>query len=197
MDPRDGTPRDMAVVSLAMSDEIAAQRLVLRSLRASDAERVHAYRANPDVARYQSWDTQSLDEVRAFIEAEGTLNCAEPGWHQLAIAERSTDHIVGDLGVHILESDLRQVELGFTLAPDAQRQGYATEAVRAILDHLFAAHGKHRVIASTDPRNERSIALLRRVGFRLEAHHRDSLWFKGAWVDDMIFALLRREWPSS
>jgi RimJ/RimL family protein N-acetyltransferase len=179
-----------------MVDEIRTDRLVLRQLRASDAEPVHAYRDNPEVARFQSWDTQSLDEVRAFVASQCPLRSTEPGWYQLAIAELGTDRIVGDLGVHILESDPRQVELGFTLAPDAQGQGYAAEAVRAILGHLFVALGKHRVIASTDPRNERCTALLRRVGFRLEAHHRESLWFKGAWADDLIFALLRREWPS-
>jgi RimJ/RimL family protein N-acetyltransferase len=178
-----------------MTEEIRTQRLVLRSLRASDAERVQAYRSDPEVARFQSWDTQSLDEVHAFIAEQRALCSAEPDWYQFAIAERSTDCVVGDLGVHILEIDHRQVEIGFTLAPDAQGQGYAAEAVRGILGHLFVALGKHRVIASTDPRNERSIALLRRVGFRLEAHHRDSLWFKGAWADDMIFALLRSEWP--
>jgi len=179
-----------------MTDEIQTERLVLRPLRASDAEHVHAYRGDSEVARFQSWDTQSLDEVRAFIAEQTALRHDEPGWYQLAIARRSTDRVVGDLGVHILESDIRQVELGFTLAPDAQGQGYAAEAVRAMLGHLFVALGKHRVIASTDPRNERSIALLRRVGFRLEAHHRESLWFKDAWADDLIFALLRSEWPS-
>lgn len=64
-----------------------------------------------------------------------------------------------------------------------------------MLGHLFAL-GKHRVIASTDPRDERSVALLRRVGFRLEAHHHESLWFKGAWADDLIFAMLRRDWAA-
>jgi RimJ/RimL family protein N-acetyltransferase len=179
-----------------MIEEIQTERLVLRSWRASDAERVHAYRGDAEVARYQSWDSQSLDEVHALIAEQGELRSDEPGWYQLAIAERRTDRILGDLGVHILESDPRQVEVGFTLARDAQGQGYAAEAVRGILDHLFVALDKHRVIASTDPRNERSIALLRRVGFRLEAHHLDSLWFKGAWADDLIFALLRREWRS-
>jgi len=177
-----------------VTDEIQIERLILRPLRASDAERVHAYRSLPEVARFQSWDTQSLDEVRAYIAEQTALRPDEPGWYQLAIAERSTDRVVGDLGVHVLECDVRQVELGFTLAPDAQGQGFATEAVRGILRHLFAVVGKHRAIASTDPRNERSIALLRRVGFRLEAHHRDSLWFKGGWADDLVFALLRSEW---
>lgn len=180
-----------------MTDEIQTERLVLRALRASDAEHMHAYRCDAEIARFQSWNAQSLDDVHAFIAEQSALGYDEPGWYQLAIASRSSDRVVGDLGVHILENDTHQVELGFTLAPAAQRQGYAAEAVRAILDHLFVVHGKHRVIASTDPRNERSIALLRRVGFRLEAHHRESLWFKDAWVDDLIFALLRREWPAA
>jgi RimJ/RimL family protein N-acetyltransferase len=50
------------------------------------------------------------------------------------------------------------------------------------------------VFASTDPRNLRAIALLHRLGFRKEAHCIESLWFKGEWADDLIFAILRREW---
>lgn len=178
-----------------MRDEIRTDRLVLRPLRASDAEGLFAYRGDPEVARFQSWEPQSLDEMHALIAAEQGRGSDEPGWSQLAIAEAATGVLLGDIGIHILESDPRQVELGFTLAPHAQRRGYATEAVRAVLHELFVRLGKHRVVASTDPRNARSIALLRRLGFRQEAHLVESLWFKGAWADDLIFALLRREWP--
>lgn len=61
---------------------------------------------------------------------------------------------------------------------------------------LFDTLGKHRVSCSVDPRNARSIALMERTGFRREAHHRESLWLKGEWCDDLIFAMLRREWIS-
>jgi RimJ/RimL family protein N-acetyltransferase len=44
-----------------------------------------------------------------------------------------------------------------------------------------------------DPRNERSLALLERVGMRREAHFVESLWFKGAWADDIVYAILQRE----
>jgi RimJ/RimL family protein N-acetyltransferase len=47
-----------------------------------------------------------------------------------------------------------------------------------------------------DPRNEPSVALLKRVGMRQEAHFRESLWFKGEWVDDMVFGILGSEWKS-
>jgi RimJ/RimL family protein N-acetyltransferase len=53
------------------------------------------------------------------------------------------------------------------------------------------------VFASVDPRNHASIALLRRVGMRQEAHFRQSLWWRGEWVDDVIFAVLQSEWKDS
>jgi RimJ/RimL family protein N-acetyltransferase len=177
-----------------MRDEIRTDRLVLRPIHASDAEGLFAYRADPEVARFQDWEPRSLDEVHAFIAAQRERGPDELGWSQLAIADAATGALLGDIGIHILESDPHQVELGFTLAPHAQRHGYATEAVCAVLHDLFVRLGKHRVVASTDPRNARSIALLCRLGFRQEAHLVESLWFKGAWADDLIFALLRREW---
>ena len=64
----------------------------------------------------------------------------------------------------------------------------------ALLDYLFIVLNKHRVFASVDPRNEASMALLRSVGMRLEAHFRQSLFWKGERVDDMVFGLLRSEW---
>ncbi len=93
-----------------------------------------------------------------------------------------------------MADDPRQVEIGFTLAPAYWGQGLATEAVSGILSYLFGPAQKHRVFASVDPRNAPSIALLERVGMRREAHFRESLWFKGEWVDDVIFGVLKSEW---
>ena len=82
------------------------------------------------------------------------------------------------------------------LAPTHQNQGYATEALQAVLEFLFVDLEKHGVFVSVDPRNEAAIALFKRVGMRQEAHFVESLWFDGALVDDIIFALLQREWKS-
>jgi RimJ/RimL family protein N-acetyltransferase len=85
---------------------------------------------------------------------------------------------------------------GITLAPAFQRRGYASEALRALLHLAFDTLGKHRVYASIDPRNAASLALFERAGFRREAHHVESLWLMGEWVDDVILAMLAREWRS-
>ena len=43
-------------------------------------------------------------------------------------------------------------------------------------------------------RNTRSIALLERLGFRREAHFIAGYWLKGGWIDEYLYAILRREW---
>ncbi len=175
--------------------EIITERLVLRPLDSSDAVALFEYRSDREVSRYQSWTPASLDEVARFIDGFRSLAFDTPGtWFQLAVCLRATGELVGDLGVHFLVDEPRQVEIGFTVAVNHQRQGFASEAVVALLGHLFGSLHKHRVLASVDPRNEPSIALLERVGMRQEAHFRESLWVDGQWADDLVFAILESEW---
>jgi RimJ/RimL family protein N-acetyltransferase len=122
----------------------------------------------------------------------------EPGvpgeWFQIALSARDGGALVGDLALHVSGDDPRLAEIGFTLDPSYQGQGYATEALRGYLDWLFPTFGLHRVHAVTDPLNEPAAALLSRVGFRREAHLVENVWFKGAWGSEHVYAVLEREW---
>ncbi len=123
---------------------------------------------------------------------------AKPGsWYQLGLFLRDSWELCGDCGIHVQEHDPRQVEIGIILAPAFHGRGLATEAVKAVMGYLFSQLGKHRVFGSVDPRNAPSMALLERVGMRKEAHFVKSLWFKGDWADDVIFAMLKREYLDS
>lgn len=176
--------------------DILTDRLCLRSLLPEDAENLFAYRANPEVLQYQTWEPKSLEEVGLFINNMSMREVNAPGWHQIGIALRSGGRLIGDCGIHVLETDSRIAEIGITIAPDFQSMGYATEALNAILQLLFSRLGKHRVFASVDPSNRPSMALMRRIGLRQEGHFVQSLWFKDSWVDDVVFALLASEWRS-
>lgn len=172
-------------------------RLCLRDFTAADVARFAGYRAEPEVARYQSWSDFALEDAEAFLRQQSTAEFGRSGtWYQVAIADRASDVLLGDLALHFLASDARQFELGFTLSPAAQGRGIASEAVRSILDLLFAERGMHRAIAVVDARNAAAAQLLRAVGFRQEAHHRQNIFFKGAWGDEWVFAMLAEEWAS-
>lgn len=70
----------------------------------------------------------------------------------------------------------------------------ATEGLACVLDYLFASLDKHRVWATIDAENQSAARLWRRLGFRQEAHHVESVWFEGAWGSELVFALLNTEW---
>jgi len=104
--------------------------------------------------------------------------------------------LIGDCGFHVLETEPHHSEIGIALAPEFQGRGYATEALRVLMNYLLVGLGKDRVFGSVDPRNVQSVRLLQRVGMRQEAHRVKGLWFKGEWVDDVIFAMTASEWKS-
>ena len=180
-----------------VADEVVARtaRLVLRRLTPDDAAALAAYRSDPEQARYQSWEAPyPLSSARALVEEMRDLRFGQPGeWLQVGV--EADGRLVGDVAVRVDGDDPRLATIGFTLAAGAQGRGYATEAVRAVLDRLLAQHGVHRVSAECDARNVRSAALLRRVGMRQEAHHVRSAWWKGEWTDELVFAVLAEEWP--
>jgi len=177
--------------------DIVTDRLILRDLGPADAEVMMLYRSEPEVSRYQSWEPASVDQLRSYFEELAGMDPDTPGaWYQLGIALRSGGELIGDCGIHILH-DPRLAEIGIAVAPQFQCRGYATEALRAILGYLFGKLGKHRISASIDPRNTGSIRLMQRLAFRQEAHMIGSLWFKGQWVDDLVFAMLAWEWTAN
>ncbi len=172
---------------------LETERLVLRRFRQSDAAALAEYRSDPLVARYQSWASpMSLEQASEMMQELAVDDPKEPGWFQYAIEIKNDGQLAGDIGVGLHDNRM-QAELGFTLARRHQRQGYATEAVRAMLGMLFAG-GLHRVSAECDARNDASARLLHRVGFRLEGHRLANTWIHGEWTDDLLFGLLAEHW---
>ncbi len=134
-----------------------------------------------------------MADVTRFYEKLAERPGIPDTWFQMGLHRRSDDLLIGDLGMHFID-DARQVEIGYTIAPDHQRQGYATEVLTATIATLFTDFGVHRIIASIDPRNLASAALLEKMCFRREAHFVRSIEIGGIWLDDCIYALLREEW---
>ncbi len=173
---------------------VRTKRLTLRRFRSDDAEAFAAYRSVPEVARFQSWTAPvPLDEARQKVADFAKGDPEAPGWFQYAVDLDGV--LIGDLGLNLHEN-LMQAELGFTLAPAYQRQGYATEAVHGLLHHLFVERELHRVSAECDARNTASARLLERVGFTREGLRLSNTWFKGEWTDDLLYGLLRSDYLS-
>jgi RimJ/RimL family protein N-acetyltransferase len=172
-------------------------RLRLRHFRDTDLPLFMAYRNDPEVARYQSWEGISEPEARTFIQEQKEIQPGIPGQgFQIAIELKATGVLIGDCYFTINGLDDLQAEIGFTLSHAYQRQGFATEAVSCFLNYAFLTFNLHRIIAITDFENVASIALLERLGMRREGHFLQNIWFKGKWGDEYLYAILKEEWQS-
>jgi RimJ/RimL family protein N-acetyltransferase len=179
--------------------DIVTERLVLRPLQLDDVPAFAAYRSDPDVARYQSWDTTYLPaDAERLIASQQGHELGRPGaWVQLAAVDRVNGALCGDCAVRAATDQPLTAEVGVTFAPAKQRRGLATEALGAVVTRLFERHEVHRVYAQADDRNLPVHRLLERLGFRCEARLVEADWFKGEWATLRTYATLRREWRAS
>lgn len=175
--------------------EITTNRLLLRPLSIEDAEAFYNYKSDALANQFQGWVPDTIEEVYDFVQNKIVNECnVVHTWYQLAIIRKNDNVLIGDIGLHFIDHENKQVEIGFTLDKKYQGNGYAMESIEKVLDYLFIDLGKHRVIASVDPGNVKSLKLLEKLGFRKEAHFKKSIFLHGKWVDDVIFAMLKEEW---
>ncbi len=173
---------------------IETKRTIIRPIEHKDNKQIYSYRSDSETNKYQGWIPKSLKDVNEFISKNPTEFNKPESWFQLVIIERETDKIIGDIGIHFIDNDNFQSEIGCTLSKIIHGKGFATETVGAVIDYLFNKLGKHRIITSIDPENKSSINLVERLGFRKEAHFKQSLLINGKWVDDIIYAMLKSDW---
>ena len=164
------------------------------SLETGDAEALYAYRSDPSVLRFQTFRPASPADAEAFIRANTRSRGEEGSWLQLGLFLEG--RLAGDLGVHFLGPEDSQCEIGYTVAPRHRGKGIGKEAVAAVAAHLFGKLGKRRILASVDPDNAASIALLEGTGFRREARFRKNVRTPDGWADELVYALLAAEFEA-
>lgn len=154
---------------------IATERLELVpatvALARAALDTSEALAARLDVVVPDTWPPEFLDppalEFTLDRLAEGAR---QAGWwlHFVVLTRGARGRtLIGSAGYKGPPSPDGTVEVGYGIVRDHQRQGYASETVRALLEHAFAVPAVHRVIAETLPELTPSIGVLRKCGFRL------------------------------
>lgn len=175
-----------------------SERLVLRRPREGDLEPLLSSWSDPESVKF----TSERPDLRGFLtQLIADMQAKEPGgqdpggpWFQYVVERIEDGAVVGDLGAGFFVPGERQVELGYRMLPEHRRQGYAGEALAALIGHLIEAHDIHRFVGVAASINSASIAVLRSLGFRREGQFRQSFLCNGEWLDDDYFALLASEW---
>jgi RimJ/RimL family protein N-acetyltransferase len=175
---------------------LLTDRLSLRPFRDEDLDAFHAIQGRPDVVRYLYWEPRSRDETREMLDrrmAQTAIECEGEGLH-LAADRRASDGLVGHFSLFYKSEEHREGEVGFVMHPDHHGHGYGTEGARLMLRLGFEALGLHRIIGRCDARNTASARVMEHLGMRREAHLIENEWVKGEWTDELVYAMLDREW---
>lgn len=173
---------------------ITTERLRLVRLADPHTEAFFAYRSDPQVTQFLTWTAERLEQVKTFI-ADNPVAMGKPGtWFQLAITLPSAGTLIGDIGVLFKEQDLAECELGYTVIPKFRGQGYATEALSAVISYLFSQHHIEKITCSVDPENIASIKLLQKLDFILERIYAKNYLFRGQLVDDAVYFIRKQDW---
>lgn len=176
--------------------KLETERLILRKIQPEDKHAIFSYRGDPEVNYFLPSAARQLSDVEKFIAVCASEFNQPETWFQFVILVKATNTVIGDIGIHFLYEGSEQCELGYTLHKAHQGKGYASEALFTIVDELFTTFNKHRITALIDPENSASIKMAQRLGMQQEAHFRENYFFKGKWVDELVFAVLQREWKT-
>ena len=147
---------------------VVTERLILRTLVLEDAPFILELVNDPDWLRYiGDRGVRTLDDARGYIE-KGPLDMhARHGFSLYRVERKSDGSPIGLCGL-IKRDILPEVDLGFAFLQRYRGRGYAREAAEATLAHARNALGLKRILAIVSPGNDRSIALLEKLGFSYE-----------------------------
>ncbi len=178
-----------------MDKEVIAKRCKLRQFREADLRKFASYRALPEIAQYQSWDTYSYeDALDLYRDLQSKAFALVDEWYQLAIVTLASDELIGDVAIHFLEA--QRMEIGFTISPEFQRMGYGRESVSALLTYLFEDAKAQEVLAVTDAKNVASIKVLENLGFSRDPAATRQVIFKGEAGEEFDYALSNSDWQT-
>jgi Acetyltransferases, including N-acetylases of ribosomal proteins len=173
---------------------LETESLILRKPRRSDAADMFRYSSDPEVSRYVLWDPhRNIWETRSFIrELRRRIREGYPSsW---AVELRKTGEVIGTIGVVWYSAENRSAELGYSFSREHWNRGYATEALRAVVDSLFGSIPVNRLEAQYDLRNPASGRVMQKCGLRQEGILRSRILNKGEYVDVALCAMLRSDW---
>lgn len=171
---------------------LETERLVLRQIRADDADALFAFFSDEEVSSKRH---RSVEDSQAFIQQLQQWYQAHENL-EWGITRKGDDVLIGTCGFYAFDEGFHRAETGYELLKACWRQGIMSEALTAILTFAFTTMRLHRIEAVVDEGNERSQGLLRKLGFVHEGTLRQRQFFDGRFRDEYHFGLLKDEWTS-
>jgi ribosomal-protein-alanine N-acetyltransferase len=175
---------------------LGGDQVVLRELRASDAESLFALLTAEEVARFISPPPSTVEGFARFIQwtdrqrAAGTYVC-------FAVTLRGFDTAIGIFQVRETEPGFGTAEWGFALGSPFWGTGIFQESAELVVEFAFDALGVHRLEARAAVRNGRGNGALRKLGAVQEGVLRKSFLRNGEYLDQALYAIVEDDWRAA
>jgi ribosomal-protein-alanine N-acetyltransferase len=155
-----------------MATLIETRRLLVRTFEARDGDAWVALFSDPEVTRFlPAGDPPTIEEFPAELESRHRME-AELGYAMWAVEQKATGRFIGQSGLRpaaTLDPGAgSEIDLAYHLTSASWNQGYATEAVFAVLGHGLGSVGLGRVMAVALPENVGSSRVMEKAGMRYE-----------------------------
>jgi TetR/AcrR family transcriptional regulator len=173
---------------------LATRRLRLRWLEPGDAAAMFAIFSDPQVMRY--WSAGPWTDMAQADELIAKSLAGYQDGSGLRFGIELEGQLIGNVCLFAFSAQNRRCEIGYVLGSAHWGRGYATEALRAVLDYAFRELDLNRLEADIDPHNGASARVLERLGFCKEGHMPDRWIVNGETADTDFYGLLKRQWEA-
>ena len=171
---------------------LETDRLLLRLFEHSDLDDFYAYAKNPHVGPAAGWKPHDNKAESALI-----LQDFVKEKEVLAIVEKASEKVIGSIALQLDDkrNHLCSRRLGYALAQEEWGKGYATEAVKSILQFGFNALDLELIAVNHFPSNNRSKRVIEKSGFVYEGVLRKAteVW-TGQLLDNVCYSLTKEEY---
>ena len=176
-----------------MTAILDTDRLRLRPLAPRDAEALFAIMSDDEAMRFWDWSPfREIQTVREVVASE--IKSMESGeafyW---AACLKGTGAAIGTCDLSDIDHHHRRAEVGFAFHRSYWGNGYAFEAMTAVVAHAFGERDLERLGARLHAANHASRRLLERLGFSYEGRLRSHVLRDDARRDCLLYGLLRTE----
>ena len=180
---------------------LSTDRLVVRLVHDRDAWRLADYYAE-NKAFLKPWEPVRDDS-----------HCYPSGWQArlsmiaefhkqgsafyFALLDPEEKEIIGVANFsNVVRGSFHACYLGYSIGEKWQGQGLMFEALTSAIRYMQRTQHIHRIMANYMPHNQRSGALLARLGFEKEGYAKDYLLIDGQWRDHVLTALTTPDWSA-
>ena len=161
---------------------ITTPRLLLTPFEPSDWAFFRSLREDRDIMRFMA-SIASEKETRRVFAARLTAQ------HTFVIRAHDDDTPLGDIGLQVSTQFREEADIGYTVIPQAQGRGIASEALRAVCDYAFKLVGVKAVNAYVLADNVGSVRVLEKTGFVRTQVLEKAYEIDGVKFDDWVYRL--------